>query len=524
MTAFIIWIILIALALAAYSAILWRRSRGRFRFQARLTILFFLFALVPTIPLTLSLSILLTKSTELFMLPEIEESLSESLQLLRGQLLAQTREFMDSNPNLDDIKKEQLEEKGICYAGKVAVTGDSVEVMWMLIAGKPVAFTGDRLWPENLAALEPGNHQDFLAVFGGREYFELYRKNEDYAIGFIGIELPEEFSTARRKITATLRHYSSLSLLRETFVSQGLVWAGAILVVILLTVLAIIIGKNFSRGISTPIALLTAGVSRVAEGDLDHRVKVKAKDEIAFLIESFNNMTEELQKSRINLQRMERAAAWRDVARQISHEIKNPLTPMRMSLHRIRKKLGDNTALDADVEEALSIMEEEIESMRRMADEFSEFARMPHMTLKPENIVDTVRQSVKLFESDAHKISIRVDADSNVQQVSIDQEQFRRVIHNLLKNAMEASSDGDEVLVKIERFEKENKKAHIRIIDHGCGMDQETLKNIYTPYFTTKKSGSGLGMYIVKRIIEDHGGIITIDSQPNRGTTVHIYI
>jgi nitrogen fixation/metabolism regulation signal transduction histidine kinase len=274
--------------------------------------------------------------------------------------------------------------------------------------------------------------------------------------------------------------------------------------------------RRISEGISEPIKQLTAGMKKVGAGDLSHRLDIKARDELEFLVDSFNRMTEELKISRENLQRAERAAAWRDVARQISHEIKNPLTPMHFSLFRIKSSLAAEVLAQTDVIESFRILEEELASMRRIADEFSQFARMPHLDLKKEDIADIVRQSVRLFETE---FDVRLDTDEGIDPVPLDRDQFRRAIHNLLKNAIEASSPGDSIDVTLKKVAN---RIRIQIIDHGKGMDRETIEKAAAPYFTTKEGGSGIGLFMVKRIIKDHGGEFEIRSEPNKGTCVTI--
>jgi two-component system, NtrC family, nitrogen regulation sensor histidine kinase NtrY len=320
MTAFLVWIILISLGLSVYSIILWKRAKAGSRFQARLTILFFLFVLVPTVPLTLSVSVLLTKSTELFVLPDIEESLSESLQLMRTQLTQQCSKFLSDYAEPDSVNQQILNNEQISYFGEISQENTKYFIT-------KFAFTNEinksaETIPDNLDQYTTGQTFDALTRINGKEFYEFYKSTENGKFVFAGIELSESFIGTREKISWALRNYSSLSLLRDTFISQGLIWAIAVIFVILLTIIAIYTGKNISKGISEPIQQLTDGMIKVGSGDLSHRVTSKANDEIEFLINSFNKMTSELQENRDNLKKAERAAAWRDIARQISHEIK----------------------------------------------------------------------------------------------------------------------------------------------------------------------------------------------------------
>ena len=458
------------------------------------------------------------------MLPDIEESLSESLQMMREQLAHSSSNFLYSNPNSGDINKKDLAAFQICYTGELARANYGFSLTNFIALKESISKNENSIYPANLDQVSLGNFLDVLVTINNKEYYEYYLRTADNRFQFVGIELSDKFISTREKVTLTLRNYSSLSLLRDTFISQGLIWAIAVLFVILLAILAVFIGKNLSKGISEPIQHLSDGMKKVGYGDLSYRVETKAKDEILFLVESFNKMTEELGTSRNNLQKAERAAAWRDVARQISHEIKNPLTPIQLSLHRIKAKLEKNRISEPDINNSLDIIEEEIESMRRMANEFSEFARMPHLELKSEDIVEIVSNSISLFQAEVNKITIKFESDDTIPKIPLDREQFRRVMHNVLKNAMEASEKGDELIVKVTKAKSKNFNAEITVIDNGCGMDDQTLENIFKPYYTTKKQGSGLGLFIVKRIIYDLGGEINISSKINLGTTVRIQI
>ena len=225
MLAFIVWIFLISAALALYSLFLWRRAKGRSRFQARLTILFFLFVLVPTVPLTLSLSILLTKSTELFMLPDIEESLSESLQMMREQLAHSSSNFLYSNPNSGDINKKDLAAFQICYTGELARANYGFSLTNFIALKESISKNENSIYPANLDQVSLGNFLDVLVTINNKEYYEYYLRTADNRFQFVGIELSDKFISTREKVTLTLRNYSSLSLLRDTFISQGLIWA-----------------------------------------------------------------------------------------------------------------------------------------------------------------------------------------------------------------------------------------------------------------------------------------------------------
>jgi len=522
MTAFFLWIGLIALALATYSILLWRRAQKGSRFQARLTIIFFLLVLVPTVPLTLFVSLLLTRSSQMLILPGLEQALSQSLEVIRQQLNQRGQQFLAQNPNVRLVTEAQLKGEDLAYVGEVVNRNGRLRLTYFLTIDSLAQRTVNDFETEDLQLIQSQAKVGASVHIQQLAFYESYAPLSDSGFCFVGFTIPENIAGTKDEVTRALRNYTSVNLLRETMVEQGLVWTIAVAFIIFLALISVYAAKVLSRGISEPIQKLTDGMHHLGAGDLSHRVVVPAKDEIAFLVDSFNRMAEELKTSRENLHRAERAAAWRDVARQISHEIKNPLTPIQFSLFRLKSGLPAEYLTNNDLRESFRIIEEELASMSRMAEEFSEFARMPHLELKPENLGDILRHSARLFEGAAHKVSVKLNITEDVPPLLLDRDQFRRAIHNLLKNALEASHPGDSVEISLDKRADGQSGAQIRIMDHGGGMDEETKRRALEPYFSTKVKGSGLGLYIANRIIADHGGKMHIESNPNQGTTITI--
>jgi len=370
------------------------------------------------------------------------------------------------------------------------------------------------------ASFEMLKNDDFAAqnvTSQGRYYYEYYRLQPDSIIILAAFAITQSQLQTRQEISRVLKNYTSLSLFRETILEKKLIWVFAIVLLILLALISFQLANIISKGIGGPIKQLSDGMRRIGAGDLAHRLHFKADDEIGYLVESFNRMAEELLVGRESLKRAERAAAWRDVARQISHELKNPLTPIELSLYRLKTSMGDTIANNIDLAESLRIIEEEIASMRRLAGEFSEFARMPQLQLQEEDIISIISDSARLYGD--HPIHLNLPDALPARQ--LDREQMRRVFNNLLKNAIEASAPTAPVSINADI---QNQKIHIRISDNGCGMDENELARVFDPYFTTKKDGTGLGLFIAQRIITDHGGELSIASTKGRGTTVTIIL
>jgi nitrogen fixation/metabolism regulation signal transduction histidine kinase len=298
-----------------------------------------------------------------------------------------------------------------------------------------------------------------------------------------------------------------------------LTWLGIISMVVVLVITGTVLSAIFARRITKPILSLVAGTKEIARGNLDYRVQVKGKDEVATLVESFNSMATQLKASRERLMRAERLAAWRDIARRIAHEIKNPLTPIQLSMYRLRKNLGSDR-YDDIFQQAYTSITNEVENLRNMVTEFSDFARMPKPRAKPSDPKEIVQDAINLYTGLPENINLQTELADDLPQVMADKDQIRQVLHNLIGNAVDAMPDGGQLSVRLQSEDHDN--VVIEIADTGCGMSEEVKQKLFTPYFTTKETGTGLGMAITAQIIEDHGGEIQVDSQEGVGTTVTV--
>ncbi|MDZ7318423.1 MAG: ATP-binding protein [candidate division KSB1 bacterium] len=518
MKIFFFWVILIAVLLGVY---IWRLLR-RFRFQTKLTLIFLLLVLVPAVPLTFVVSLLLTRGVEMFLLPGVENSLSQSLEVIKFQLEQRGELFLKSYPNSSQLNQPILAANEIAYFAKLASVGNTdTPMQWlghdaMLFQKSPIHSDETRL------AIWRGEIKSNIFQVGDQTLCEVYHRLPDSTLQLVAFPLDPQIMAAKNQISESLRLHTFFSLMKKSVVEGQLIWGVAALFVILLAASAVYIANRLSRGISEPIKVLVSGMQQVAAGELATQVQVKAKDEIRFLIDSFNKMTRELKTSQEKLVQAERLAAWQDVARKVSHEIKNALTPIQLSLRRFWNLLPP--AYQSAEVNPLAVIQDEVESLRRLAEEFTTFARLPQLQLQPADVNDIIRALVTLIDAEPHGVKLKLNLADNLPLIPVDRDQFRRALHNIIKNGIEASDRGSTILITSERVEQNFRKIRIEIQDHGCGMDGELLSKIFEPYFTTKTRGMGLGLSIVKRIVEDHQGEIQIDSKPGQGTRVVIYL
>ena len=520
MPEFIKWLIFILVFAFLFNLFLWVRLRKTSRFQARLALLFFLFVIIPLTPLTLVLCQLIVKSTETFMLPEIQDSLTQSLDAIRRQLNDRGQRALASLSTASELSPELLSTYDLSYAGQLRVTENETQLIEFVSASLSESAIAPHLTSMARSDLVQSEATGELHSIGELQLYESFIVRDSLCL-FVGFEIPEYLVGTKNQVTSALSNYTTLILLRETMVEENSIWIVLLVLLLIVAIVSVLLARAVSSGLSEPILKLTDGMKKIGAGDLSFRADVKAKDEIAYLVSSFNRMAEELKISRENLQRAERAAAWRDVARQVSHEIKNPLTPIEFSLYRLETSLPADWLQQSDFQESLKIIKEEITNIRHIADTFSQFARLPHSELQPTDVTETVRSVVDLFQQNETGVEIQFEAEAHVQR-ALDEQQFRGVMKNLIKNAIEASEPGGIVQVRIKPT-KDN-SVHIEVKDFGTGMDKETQERIFEPYFTTKAEGSGIGLFLAKRIIADHGGSIHVQSESHQGTTFTILL
>lgn len=220
------------------------------------------------------------------------------------------------------------------------------------------------------------------------------------------------------------------------------------------------------------------------------------------------------------VKKAERIAAWREIARRIAHEIKNPLTPVQLSAQRLQKKYGDKLGDDGTVfRECTGMIINQVEVLKSLVNEFSRFARMPVTKLVPGDLDGVIADSITLFQ-DAHKdISFDFQNGSNIPRLNFDSEKIKRVMVNLLDNAVSAVNENGKIEIKTS-YDRVYRKVMVQVIDNGCGIPPGDKMKLFEPYFSTKKSGTGLGLAIVSSIISDHNGTVSVRDNRPKGTIV----
>jgi len=299
---------------------------------------------------------------------------------------------------------------------------------------------------------------------------------------------------------------------------------------ILLGVLAFILigsalGYWMAERIADPVNRLQRATARLARGDLNARVAVTSSDELRRLVEAFNGMASELQRQQAALERTHRLEAWADMARQVAHEIKNPLTPVQLSAEHLRRVHADRgKPLSPVLEECVDSILSQVRLLRQIAAEFSSFASSPTPRPVATSPADLVAEVVEPYRAGLPAgVSLSVDVPPDLPVLEIDRSLVGRALTNMIENALHAMPRGGSLRVD-GRMSADGRAVRLELQDTGVGMDRASLERIFEPYFSTKAVGTGLGLTIAKRNIEIHGGTIAVESAPGRGTTVVVEI
>ena len=298
----------------------------------------------------------------------------------------------------------------------------------------------------------------------------------------------------------------------------------AIIYVVIVSIflfLTVVLAITFAGRLTRPIINLISASKGISEGKLDSKVPdIDSDDEIKTLNKNFNDMIDRLKKQQDKLLVAERYSAWESVARKLAHEIKNPLTPIQLSIDRLKEKYSDKLKDKGDeFSKYLETINKQIIDIKKLVNEFSDFARMPSPILKNINIINTLDRAIDFYRMSDKNFNLQKKNNLNKKYLTKgDDEQLYRVFINLIKNSLEAIHEKKQKNANLQgkinvEIDKNNEYIMIKLIDNGIGFND--TKNITKPYFTTKKNGTGLGLPIVTKIINEHNGEIYFIKKPN---------
>jgi len=305
--------------------------------------------------------------------------------------------------------------------------------------------------------------------------------------------------------------------LQRRVVSAALLVGGAGILI------AVIASLWFAARVTRPVESLAQAARRVAAGDLAAKVDVETRDELGELAAAFNRMTEDLLQQKERTLQAERVAAWRELARRLAHELKNPLFPLQVTVENlIRAKEKAPELFEEVFNEGTSTLLAEITNLKTIIGRFSEFSKMPQPQRKPTQLNDVVQSVLRVFQAQLQQrnaITVHLHLDAHLPPISADPDLLHRAISNLVLNAIDAMPQGGELTV---RTQASGEHVEVSVADTGTGLTEEECSRIFTPYYTSKQHGTGLGLAIVQSVVSDHGGRISVESGREKGTTFRI--
>jgi len=495
------------LGLVGCAMLLWRFIRGeRFAltFKGRLLVAFLITAIAPLVLITL------------YSRYHTEQRLAEATALrLQDQTSAVSTNIMMG------LGRDETDMMQVTPPVAEAIASDLGTDFNLYIGDELIVSSRPELFEIGLLDRRiSGGAYRHVVLSGERFFFE----NESigrttYAVGYRPVL---DFEGAIMGVVSVPTLYRQDLIEEEEAVRNALLLSAYGMVLVFLLVLA----ASFAGRIAAPIQRLTEATKQVAHGNLDVtvtpiRMRYRAGDEIDELIRSFDAMTGELKRSRDELVRFERELAWKEMAKQVAHEIKNPLTPMRLSVQHLRQTFQDRVPdFDKVLESVTKTIVEQIDTLSRIASEFSHFARMPRREIAECDVNTLVRESLNLFAQEAG-IRFETRLAEDIPLIAADREELRRAFINILRNSVQAL-EGRGKIVVATRKEKEGVRIAFR--DFGPGIPEEVKAKLFQPNFSTKTDGMGLGLAIVKKTIDDLGGTVRIDSTLGEGTTVTIQL
>jgi nitrogen fixation/metabolism regulation signal transduction histidine kinase len=492
-------------------------------FRARLLLALLCLALVPTLILTLFALNELRQTTARWYSPGVDRALGSSVEVSRVALTRVEATMLERADDwaigmgampLDAARRAGLRD-GLREAGL-----DLVQIYhreaghWVL---RDHVTPAGVLTAESLdvgAGIDSALATDRL-VRSPQGVLAAVARADSATVVVTGVRLTPDFFGQLRQIVQARALYGGARSLSSLYQTELLMLLA--LLAIAIAVGAFVVARVLSRQLTHPLRQMSAAFERVAGGDLDTRVMETGAAELRSLAASFNAMTASLAQARVSLAEAERDAAWREAAKRLAHEIKNPLTPMHLSLHRLQRRVDivpeDQRAV---VRDSLAALLQEVEHLTQLAERFSQFARLPEATLEPQELSALARAAAALHEPERVALALTCDAPVHVRG---DRLLLSRAIHNLLLNAIEASPDGATVEMLTAAGAGEG---WVEIRDRGPGLKPDVREKLFEPYVSTKNRGSGLGLSLVRDIATQHGGRVTLEDREGGGAVARL--
>ena len=487
--------------------LLWRMINRELRYQLNLTQ-----RIQTSVMLLVILSfILIGSGTVYYITKKYDLNKDESIRDKINSLLAVIEKEMGDSPRLNTRLSDESQASLIKLSGMLDADFNLFTLDGNLCySSQPKIFEqgiiSQKMNPEVLFEMSEKGKTQFVhpESIGKLNYISAYeplRNRQGKMIGYLHLPYFEKQNELNNEISNFL--------------------SALINIYILLLALAVIITLIISSRITQPLLLIQEKLSNIRLGRKNEPIEYRRKDEIGELVNEYNRMIEELAASAEKLSRSERESAWREMAKQVAHEIKNPLTPMKLSVQHLQKAWEEKSPKLTEIFQRISqTLVEQIDTLSNIATEFSTFAQMPQAKKEPVDLNKIIGSLLDLFK-ELPDISVTFSGDQKEKIVFADKDQLSRMFSNLLKNATQAIQSDKNGIIEVAVV-TENNNYIISVHDNGAGIPANQIERIFTPSFTTKSSGMGLGLSIVKSIVEGSGGTIRFETQEGEGTTFFV--
>lgn len=390
------------------------------------------------------------------------------------------------------------------------------DINFYTLDGNLFATSQPKIYNKGLSAKQMNSQAFYAMNFNQRS--EFIHKEDIGELSFLSAYLPYENHEGKLLGYINLQHFSK----QNAFENQMNDFIVAVInIAVLLLVFTVVVAIFISGWITAPLRLIQQSFRKVELGKENTPIEYEGDDEIGALVKDYNNKLVELELKAMQLAQSERETAWREMAKQVAHEIKNPLTPMKLSVQHFQRSFDVNDPKAKEkMQRIANSLIEQINTLTKIANEFSNFAKMPKANEEELNLVPILHNIVDLYSSQDVRITLDLD-EASEWIVFADRNLLLRVFNNLVKNAIQATPDGEITAILIACRE-DGSDYEISVHDQGTGIPIEIQKKMFSPNFTTKTTGSGLGLAMVKQIIMNHNGEVWFTSRLGEGTTFFI--
>jgi len=489
------------------------KNREGSKFRLRLTLFFLTVTLIPIVPVILVSNNIIGKSIDRQFERDMEGTLVDALDVSKELYRKYSEESINEwericNGCPPEVMKEQRYDT---INGILGFDPESGRFIPILLEDYAIIMTLEEMIKSGESMIDTWKRvavadTDYLIIpvlSEGGDHYVLLRV------------IPEHIREYAASISSGLQRYRIFKISRKPL--MGFVTLFFTVLTLPFVLLSFYLSLIISREVTGPIRELAIATQRVAHDDFEYTIETDAKDEMLVLIDSFNRMTEDLRLNKMLLKQTERSAAWRDIARKIAHEIKNPLTPIRLSAERILRLYERDDSYREILSKGIGTILTEVTNINDMVNEFSQFARFPDTVPRKRNIIAVLKDIMEGLGDGYRNISFSFNHDEDTVYLMIDEAQIRRAVLNIIYNSINAIETEGTIAVAVTPG-KDRSSVVLSVTDNGPGIDPEIRDRIFDPYVSQNGRGSGLGLAIVERIVLDNKGRIWYESEPGRTT------